>query len=236
MWITTGAVLDRKRPRVPAGSTRLAVSCSPRCCAKAAVAASAARTKNTVLNSAGFLVCFMVLLLDGRESRACPARPYPFKYVKREPDGRPFRPAHGCRPGSVEVGRPVAVVVVVIPVAVVVAVMIPVAVVAVIAVVAPGAVGAGPAAVVASELVHQLVDPAHAAVDVGTGLDPAQRPGRIVEGVLQGCEGARRAAGLPAVALGRLVEAGGLVAQLAKLVDGAGLGPVRTAVVALELA
>src|SRR5436305_10327593 len=122
MWITTDAVLDRKCPRVPAGSTRLAVSCSPCDCAKAAVAARAARMKSTVLSSAGFLVCFMALLLQGGEKPRQSFGAAPFLTMQNKNRTEVLPPGFDTRAGSAVVGRPVVVVVVPVPVPVVVAV------------------------------------------------------------------------------------------------------------------
>src|SRR3954464_4189466 len=152
--------------------------------------------------------------------------------AKHKPGEGSFPPNSRYGDGSV-VGRPVAVVVVVVPIAVVVPVPI---MIAVIAVVAPGAVVARVAAVVAPELVHQVVDPVHAVVHIGTGRDPAQRPVGGVEGLFQLSEVVGGVAGIPPVALDLVMEVAGRAAEIAQPVQSPGLVPVRPAVVARVLA
>src|SRR3954470_13101131 len=223
MWITTGAL--PARTAVPAGATRVPVNWVS---AKAAVdRASAAE----MISAITLLLLFMVLLLGAKGRARASARPsLSFMQNAIRAVSNP-RPVCDSEPRSAMVGRPVTVVVVVVvvPVPIVVAV-------AVIAVAAPGAVVTRAAALVAPELVHQVVDPVHAVVHIGPGRDPAQRPVGGVEGLFQPGEVVGGVAGIPPVALDLVMEVAGRAAEVAQPVQSPGLVPVRPAVVARVLA
>src|SRR4051794_23341660 len=184
-----------------------------------------------MISAITLLLLFMVLLLGAKGRARASARPSLSSMQNAIRAVSNPRPVCDSDPRSAMVGRPVTVVVVVVvvPVPIVVAV-------AVIAVVAPGAVVTRAAAVVAPELVHQVVDPVHAVVHIGPGRDPAQRPVGGVEGLFQRGEVVGGGAGIPPVALDLVMEVAGRAAEVAQPLQGPGLVPVRPAVVARVLA